>query len=132
MAGGSGGQRILIIEDNLVQQMLFAATLQRAGYDVHCLKDAIGALDLIEKETFLAIILDLRMAIFDGNQFFEYLKAARPELISCVIVVTAFSSLLLKVPTADVACVLQKPIKGEQLLAAVRIAASPRVEVSGS
>jgi DNA-binding NtrC family response regulator len=124
VAGGGERGHVLVIEDNVVQQMLFAATLQRAGYEVECLKDAISALDLIDRKSFVAIVLDLRMAIFDGNQFLEYLKTARPELIPRVIVVTAFSSLLLKVPTAEVACVLQKPIKGDQLVEAVRIASS--------
>ena len=65
-ASGRGVGRILVVEDNPETQMLASAQLTRLGYDHVVAGDGYEALDLSEKETYAAILMDWHLPGMDG------------------------------------------------------------------
>ncbi len=66
--------RILIVEDDLVLADVLANKLKLEGYDVLHAPDGQVAVDLLEKEVFALILLDLQMPWFDGFHVLQDLK----------------------------------------------------------
>lgn len=66
--------RILIVEDEVINQKVIAGILKAEGYEVEIAPDGIIALMKIGKETFDVILSDIAMPNFDGYQLLEYLK----------------------------------------------------------
>ena len=60
--------RVLVVEDNLVNQRVAAAVLQKAGHQVVLASDGESAIALLERETFDVILMDVQMPGMDGFQ----------------------------------------------------------------
>jgi two-component system, sensor histidine kinase len=58
--------RILIVEDNQVNQKLVSALLQKNGYAVSIAGNGVEALKLLEREEFRLILMDVQMPVMDG------------------------------------------------------------------
>jgi signal transduction histidine kinase/CheY-like chemotaxis protein len=66
--------RILLAEDNLVNQKLAMRLLEKRGFEVTVVGDGRAALDALEKASFDAILMDVQMPEMDG---FEATAAIR-------------------------------------------------------
>lgn len=66
--------RILIVEDEVINQKLIGSILKSDGYDVDIAPDGIVALVQITKEKFDLILSDIAMPHLDGYQMLEYMK----------------------------------------------------------
>ena len=66
--------RILAVDDEKPITELLRLSLQRAGYQCICAYDGIQAADLIEKETFDLILLDIMLPGIDGFELMEYIR----------------------------------------------------------
>jgi CheY-like chemotaxis protein len=66
--------RILLAEDNLVNQKLALRLLEKRGFEVTVVGDGRAALDALEKASFDAILMDVQMPEMDG---FEATAAIR-------------------------------------------------------
>jgi len=62
----SGHGKVLLVEDELVNRELGAVLLRSIGYEVVCARDGFDALDIVERQDFDIILLDLRMPGMDG------------------------------------------------------------------
>ena len=60
------GKRILIVEDNKVNQMLVANMLKKRDVTVSTANDGLEALEVIEKADFDLILMDIQMPRMDG------------------------------------------------------------------
>jgi PAS domain S-box-containing protein len=60
------GARILLVEDNEVNQELALALLGGAGIDVSVARNGQEALDVLEREEFDAVLMDCQMPVMDG------------------------------------------------------------------
>lgn len=69
-----GKARILVVEDEVINQKVISGILKSEGYDVEIAPDGIVALMQIAKEKFDVILSDIAMPNFDGYQMLEYLK----------------------------------------------------------
>jgi DNA-binding response OmpR family regulator len=69
-----GKKRILIVEDDLVLADVLANKLKLEGYETATAPDGQVAVDLLDKEVFDVILLDLTMPWFDGFHVLEELK----------------------------------------------------------
>ncbi len=78
MAENSGS--VLIVDDEPNAVKVLSEILSIDGYRVYKSFDARGALDLVKTEPLDAVITDLRMPGFDGMQFFESIREARPDI----------------------------------------------------
>jgi CheY-like chemotaxis protein len=60
--------RILVAEDNKVNQKLVNAMLRRMGHEVTIVPNGQQAVDRLDKEQFDAILMDVQMPVLDGIQ----------------------------------------------------------------
>jgi signal transduction histidine kinase/DNA-binding response OmpR family regulator/PAS domain-containing protein len=83
-ANDSGDARILLVDDNLINQKLALHLLQKRGYRVALASNGIEALEALEKEPFDAVLMDLQMPRMDGFQataaIRQHEKGGRPRV----------------------------------------------------
>ncbi|WP_193615086.1 ATP-binding protein [Nocardioides lijunqiniae] len=60
------GRRVLVVEDNEVNQMVAAGLLEAMGYAVEVAGDGVQALEVLELQDFDAVLMDVQMPIMDG------------------------------------------------------------------
>lgn len=66
--------RILAVDDERPITELLRLSLSRAGYTCVCAYDGIEAANLIEKETFDLILLDIMLPGIDGFELMDYIR----------------------------------------------------------
>ena len=69
-----GKGRILVVEDEVINQKLISSILKSDGYSVEIAPDGVVALMQIFKEKFDLILSDIAMPNLDGYQMLEYMK----------------------------------------------------------
>jgi signal transduction histidine kinase/CheY-like chemotaxis protein len=62
----AGGLRVLLVEDNIVNQKLARRILENAGYMVACAMDGQQAVNACEAERFDLVLMDIQMPNMDG------------------------------------------------------------------
>jgi len=72
--------RILVVEDEAVNQKVIATILKMAGYEVEIAADGIIALMKIGKDKFDLILSDIAMPNFDGYQLLAYMKENKIDI----------------------------------------------------
>ena len=73
--------RILAVDDEQPIAQLLRLSLGRAGYECVCAYDGIEAANLIEKETFDLILLDIMLPGIDGFELMDYIRATGVPVI---------------------------------------------------
>lgn len=66
--------RILAVDDERPITELLRVSLSRAGYTCVCAYDGIEAANLVEKETFDLILLDIMLPGIDGFELMDYIR----------------------------------------------------------
>ena len=66
--------KIFIVEDEKPISDLLRMSLTKAGYDCKCAYDGIEAADILEKERFDLILLDIMLPGADGFELMEYIR----------------------------------------------------------
>lgn len=115
-------RRVLIVDDDAVFRDIVFQTLHGEGaYEVESVADALDAMEALQWRTYDAIILDLRMGVFDGERMIDFLQRIRPQMLSRVIVVTGVpeaGEILANVP---IFALYAKPVQQSDLLEAVAL-----------
>ena len=65
-AGDHRGQRVLVVEDNEVNQMVAGGLLESMGYTVALADDGLAALEVLAQRSFDAVLMDVQMPRMDG------------------------------------------------------------------
>ncbi len=60
--------RLLVVEDNLVNQQVARGRLERMGFDVHVAENGAAALEMLNREHYDLIFMDCQMPVLDGYQ----------------------------------------------------------------
>ena len=109
--------RILIVEDEEAISNLIKTNLNDAGYRCSCAFDGLQASDMIEKESFDLILLDIMLPKIDGYELIEYINTMEIP----VIFLTAKSSVedIVKGLRLGAEDYLAKPFEIIELLARV-------------
>ncbi len=77
--------RILIAEDNLINQKLIARMLQKLGYETTIVENGIQVIDALKKKNFNVILMDIQMPEMDGfktTQFIRQMPFDQPYIIA--------------------------------------------------
>ncbi len=82
--------RILVVDDEKNILALYKEELSEEGYEVTTAASAKEALELLEKDNFDAVILDIRMPEEDGISALEKMMVKRRDLP--VLINTAYST----------------------------------------
>lgn len=108
--------RVLIVDDEAHIRKILSIMLSKKGYETQSASNGSEALEMVRKNSFDAVITDIRMSGMDGLELLTTLKAFDPEQV--VIIITAFSS----VDTAIQAMrqgaydYISKPFKEDEIL----------------
>jgi two-component system sensor histidine kinase/response regulator len=93
LAGKAGSRRarVLLVEDNIVNQRVASGLLTRRGHDVTVAQHGGEALALLDQATFDVVLMDLQMPVMGGIEATRAIRAR--ELISgehiCIVAMTA-------------------------------------------
>jgi CheY-like chemotaxis protein len=113
--------RILLAEDNAVNQKLALRLLAQASYTAEVANDGLEAVDAIERGAFDVVLMDVQMPELDGLEATRRIRAAWPERPIWIVAMTANA-----MAGDREACLaagmndyISKPIRPAELLAAL-------------
>lgn len=118
------GLRLLVVDDNEDNRDMLARRLRRRGYEVITADSGAVALELIENESFHAVLLDVMMPIITGLDVLAKLRSNFSKTELPVLMATARSD------SEDVVEALRlgandyvtKPINLEEVISALDVA----------
>jgi CheY-like chemotaxis protein len=84
---------MLVVDDELLNRILLATSLEEEGYAVETADDGQLALELLRERRFDVVLLDLLMPEMDGYQVLEQMKATPTLRHIPVIVISALDEL---------------------------------------
>ncbi len=82
------GSRVLVVDDNKVNRLLLARSLDLQGHRSALAENGLIALEMLRREPFDLLLLDIEMPEMDGFQVLEQLKAD-PKLRDLPVIVTS-------------------------------------------
>jgi len=116
---GLAGARILLVEDNPINQELARELLNRAGIVVNIAGDGQEALAILGRERFDAVLMDCQMPVMDGYEATRALRR-RPELKDLPVIAMTANAMAAdreKVLQAGMNDHVAKPIRVDDLFA---------------
>jgi signal transduction histidine kinase/DNA-binding response OmpR family regulator/HPt (histidine-containing phosphotransfer) domain-containing protein/HAMP domain-containing protein len=114
-----GGARILLVEDNAFNRELALDILSRAGLVVSVADDGQQALDMLERQSFDAVLMDCQMPVLDGYAATRALRL-RPALRDLPVIAMTANAMVgdrEKVLAAGMNDHIAKPIKFDEMFA---------------
>jgi len=131
--------RLLLAEDNPVNQEVAAAMLRKRGHHVDIVDNGREAVDAVQRKTYDVVLMDIQMPQMDGLAATRAIRALPGRQDQRVVAVTAHASGAEKARclAAGMNGYLTKPFKAHQLFALVEEApaaapsATPPVDLDG-
>jgi len=80
--------KILVVDDEAPVRDMFKDLLRKDGYQIHTVATGEEALEVIDKEDFEAILLDVKLGGISGLETLKEIKSKKPAMI--VIMITGF------------------------------------------
>ena len=77
------GLRILLAEDNRINQRLMVSLLEKRNWDVVSVSDGQEALRKLESDRFDVVVMDVHMPVMDGLTAAEQIRKAEPPGFIC-------------------------------------------------
>ena len=115
--------RILVAEDNSVNQRVAARILERAGYSCDVVANGEEALEALQRIAYDAVLMDCQMPVLDGYQATRRIRALDGDR-GKTLVIAATASVTLDERKLCEDCGMDdfvaKPIKADQLLAVLQ------------
>ena len=88
--------RILVVEDNIINQRVICAMLERAGYNAEVKSDGVSAIKELESSAYDLVLMDCSMPIMDGFSAARAIRAAGSHVLDRNIPIIAVTSLAMK------------------------------------
>ncbi|MEO8238440.1 MAG: response regulator [Flavobacterium sp.] len=80
--------KILIVEDNIINQLITKKIIEKNNYKCSVVNDGFSAIDLLQKEDFDIVLMDINMPLMNG---FETTKRIRSiGILTPIVALTAF------------------------------------------
>ena len=121
--------QILIVDDEKPICDLIQMSLTRAGYHCTCVYDGLAAADILERNVFDLILLDVMLPGMDGFEVVHHLRESK--ISTPVIMLTALDDVKNKITGLDSGAddYMTKPFVPEELLARIRALSRRQGEV---
>src|SRR5215831_11321068 len=74
LEGGQSRPRLLVVDDNKVNRLLLTRSLEQQGHSIASAENGRAALEMLRREPFDLLLLDIEMPEMDGFQVLEQLK----------------------------------------------------------
>ena len=122
-----GAPRILMAEDNQINQRVGKLILQRAGYQIDLADDGKEALEAHEANPYDLILMDCQMPTMDGFEASRRIRALdAPQPVIVAVTANALVGERERCLNAGMDDYLSKPFQAEQLVALVKKWAATR------
>jgi CheY-like chemotaxis protein len=125
----SGPSRVLVAEDNMVNQTLARRLLEKRGYIVSVVGDGRAALAALEKESFDIVLMDVQMPVMDGFEATTSIRQ-REQLSGSHIPIVAMTAHAFKGDqerclAMGMDAYISKPIRQQELYATIESVLAP-------
>jgi CheY-like chemotaxis protein len=118
----SSPQRILLVEDNVVNQELAGVILRRAGHTVDVARDGREAVAAVARGLYDLVLMDAHMPVMDGYEATRAIRASEREgqrVPIIALTARAMEEDRLECLAAGMDDYLTKPVRAQDLLEAV-------------
>ena len=115
----NGGARVLLVEDNAVNQILAEEVLRDAGYTVGVAGDGLEALDAVAREPWDLVLMDVQMPRLDGFEATRQLRAQGLTVPIIAMTANAMAGDRERCLSAGMDDYLSKPLDLDELVARV-------------
>jgi CheY-like chemotaxis protein len=112
--------RILVAEDNLVNQRLAMRMLEKLGYTAHVVANGLQAVESLTASTYHAILMDCQMPEMDGYEATRLIRERHPRLPIIAMTANAMQGDQQKCLEAGMTDYLSKPMRLQMLEAALK------------
>jgi len=131
---GLRGARVLLVEDNPINQEIALEVLGRAGIVVSVAGDGQAALEILRRERFDGVLMDCQMPVMDGYAATRALRqqALWPEVPVIAMTANAMVGHREKVLAAGMNDQITKPIRVEEMFATLARWVRPAADDSRS
>ncbi|KAB2966301.1 ATP-binding protein [Zoogloea sp.] len=116
----AGGKRVLLVEDNRINQIVAMKLLQKRGHLVQLADDGQIAVQALQQQTFDLVLMDMQMPVMDGLEAARRIRAleasgARPRTPIIAMTANAMKGDRERCLEAGMDDYLTKPINAEEL-----------------
>jgi DNA-binding NtrC family response regulator len=117
-------KKILVIDDESIVRISCQRSLSNEGYEVKSASSGHEGIDLLEKEEFNLVLLDIKMPDMDGIDVLKKITSTWPE--TKVIMITGYSTVEIAVKTLRLGALnyLEKPFTPDTLVETIKEALS--------
>jgi CheY-like chemotaxis protein len=117
----NGSLRILMAEDNAINQRVGKLILQRAGYNIDLVADGNEALEAHRAHPYDVILMDCQMPTMDGFEASRQIRQLQqPQPVIIAVTANALVGERERCLNAGMDDYLSKPFQADQLVAVVR------------
>jgi signal transduction histidine kinase/CheY-like chemotaxis protein len=74
-SGHARHPRLLVAEDNAINQKLIAAALEKAGIDIDIVGDGVEAVHAVQRQVYDLVLMDIRMPVMNGVEATQRIRA---------------------------------------------------------
>jgi len=113
-------RKALIVDDEGPIRNLIAAVLKRERIPSSTAPNGIEALDLLRKETFACVVLDLMMPVMNGREVIEEMLHHRVPRIPVIVVTASGEGGTADLDPEVVKVIIRKPFDVARVVEAVR------------
>lgn len=113
-------KKILVIDDEYIVRSSCERTLEPEGYIIKCVSSGKEGIELLGKESFKLVLLDLKMPGMDGVEVLNTIKTKWPE--TKVVMITGYSTVDTAVQALRLGAFnfIEKPFTPDMLISAVK------------
>jgi DNA-binding NtrC family response regulator len=117
-------KKILVIDDEPIIRVSCQRSLGSEGYEVKSASSGKEGIDLLAKEAFNLVLLDIKMPDMDGIEVLKKIKNTWPE--TKIIMITGYSTVETAVKTLKLGALnyLEKPFTPDTLVETIKEALS--------
>lgn len=113
---------VLVVEDNDINQKLVEALLDKLGHEVRVVSNGLEALDILKKQTYDVVLMDVQMPIMNGLEATWIIRQGNAEILDPTIPVIAMTAHAMKGSRekcldAGMDDYISKPIQARDLVA---------------
>jgi CheY-like chemotaxis protein len=112
--------RALVVEDDATTRKLLHHLLVGAGCEIDEAVDGEQAIEMLSRETYGVILLDIVLPKLSGTEVMDYLREEDPDALERIIVVTGLNVEEIRKLFPTVCHALGKPVIPNRLLASVQ------------
>ena len=111
--------KILVVDDGDTNRKLVRLILQRAGAQVTLVENGLQAVQIVAKETFDVILMDMQMAVMDGYTATRAIRSRGSQIPIIALTAHALKGDDEKCKAAGCTGYMTKPIDADRLLATI-------------